>query len=134
MAVGCARKDPNLVVGKWSGQITSSQGTSAPMSVEFKADGTDAWNITARGMPLSTNGTYTVAGTTLTDHATSVMMMGQTMQVSGSHADVFTANVNAHTLKLTDQKSQTRFVLTRTKKSLAPPQWPSAPVPWTIVL
>ena len=58
---------------------------------------------------------------TLTDHATSVMMMGQTMQVSGSHADVFTANVNGDSLTLTDQKSQTRFVLTRTKKSLAPP-------------
>ena len=115
VVVGCARKDPNSVVGKWSGQITSSRGTSAPMSVEFKADGTDAWNITARGMPLSTSGTYTVAGTTLTDHATSVMMMGQTMQVSGSHADVFTANVNGDTLTLTDQKSQTRFVVTRTK-------------------
>ena len=113
IVVGCAHKDP--IVGKWSGQITSSRGTSAPMSVEFKADGSDAWNITTRGMPLTTSGTYTVAGTTLTDHATSVMMMGQTMQVSGSHADVFTATVKEDTLTLTDQKSQTRFVLTRTK-------------------
>ena len=87
------------------------------MSVEFKADGTDAWNVTARGMPLSTNGTYTVAGTTLTDHPTSIVLGGQTMQVqvSGSHADVFTTNVNGDTLTLTDQQSQTRFVLTRAK-------------------
>ncbi len=83
------------------------------MTVEFKADGTDAWNMTARGMPVTTSGTYTVAGTTLTDHPTAIMLGGQTMQASMSGADVFTTSVNGDTLTLTDQKSGTRFVLTR---------------------
>ena len=115
IAAGCTGKDPNSIVGKWSGQITSSHGTSAPMSVEFKADGTDAWNLTARGVPISTSGTYTVAGTTLTDHPASIMMGTQRMSVSMPGADVFTANVKGDTLTLTDQKSQTRFALTRAK-------------------
>ena len=120
LLTGCHK---DTIVGKWQGPVA---GAGLTLTYEFTEDGHERSILQVSGTPvpaandakgmadtMSSSGTYTVSGATLTQNITVSHFGGTTSQVS--EAQVGTWALDGDHLTLTDSKTKKPFKLTRIK-------------------
>jgi hypothetical protein len=116
---GCAPK--KTIVGKWQGAVTQRGGTMNT-TFEFTPDGKE--NVGIQGsmstfsVNMSASGTYTVAGSNLTQTLTSMTFGGRTVPVPAGQAQPQTNGftLEGDHLTLTNPSSKQSLSLARVKE------------------
>ncbi len=104
LLTGCAHK--NSVVGTWVSTTTSPSGIILRQTWQFTADGKNTTSVLATngprsGMALSSTGTYTVNGSTMTQTIQTMSEPGRTVIVPRPHTSTYQYVLDGNTLKIT---------------------------------
>jgi hypothetical protein len=120
LLAGCSH--PNPLVGTWVGTETSSQGVVVSNTWTFSDNGKNVTYLKANGgvyagRTLSSVGTYTLSGRTLSQTIDSISEPGRTYTNPNPVTSTFQYNLKGNTLTLTGGGLRSPLIFTRQSSS-----------------